>query len=120
MLAQRWRPVLFSSLAVLVIWVIAMTAYVIARNAKPTAEKVRAYAESIDLSKLSRADRALAIRKLANKLNALSLEERQRARLEQVAKDWFDQMTDEEKGAFVEATMPTGFKHMLTAFEELP
>jgi len=97
-----------------------MTAYVIARNAKPTAEKVRAYAESIDLSKLSSADRALAIRKLANKLNALPLEERQRARLEQIAKDWFDQMTDEEKGAFVEATMPTGFKQMLTAFEELP
>jgi len=120
MVSQRWRPVLFSALAVLAIWFIAMTGYFIARNSKPTAEKVRAYAESVDLNKLSAADRALAIRKLANKLNALSMEERQRARMDQVFKDWFDQMTDEEKATFIEATMPTGFKQMLTAFEELP
>src|SRR5215467_12867847 len=120
MLSQRWRPVWFAGLAVVVIWVIAMTGYFIARNSKPTAEKVRAYAESVDLKKLSGADRARAIRKLADKLNALSIEERQRARMDEVAKDWFEQMTEEEKAAFIEATMPTGFKQMLTAFEELP
>src|SRR5947207_1254677 len=120
MLSSRWRPVLFSTLAVLVIWAIAMTGFFIARNSKPTAEKVRAYAESVDLKKLSPAERAGAIRKLAEKLNALSMEERQRARMEEVAKSWFDQMTEEEKGEFIEATMPTGFKQMLTAFEELP
>jgi hypothetical protein len=120
MLSQRWRPVWFTALAVVVIWIIAMTGYFIARNSKPTAEKVRAYAESVDLKKLSGAERARAIRKLADKLNALSIEERQRARMDEVAKDWFEQMTEEEKAAFIEATMPTGFKQMLTAFEELP
>jgi len=120
MLSQRLRPVWFAAVAVVVIWVIAMTVYFIARNSKPTAEKVRAYAESVDLKKLSGAERARAIRKLADKLNALPMEERQRARMDEVAKDWFDQMTEEEKAAFIEATMPTGFKQMLTAFEELP
>ena len=120
MLSQRWRPVWFTAQAVVVIWIIAMTGYFIARNSKPTAEKVRAYAESVDLKKLSGAERARAIRKLADKLNALSIEERQRARMDEVAKDWFEQMTEEEKAAFIEATMPTGFKQMLTAFEELP
>ena len=85
-----------------------------------TAEKVRAYAESVDISKLSGAARAKAIRELEDMLNALSLEERRKARVERSAWSWFDRMTEEEKAAFLEATMPTGFKQMLTSFEQLP
>jgi len=103
-----------------VLWAVALTGYVIAKNSRVTAEKVRAYAEAVDLSKLSAADRAKALKKLADMLNALSLEERRQARLGRLPSLWFDQMTEEEKSAFIEATMPTGFKQMLAAFEQLP
>ncbi len=120
MLNQRWRPVLVMGVVICAIWIVAVTGYRIARNSKMTADKVKAYAESVDISKLSGDARAKAIRDLEHMLNSLSVEERQKARFERAARSWFDAMTEEEKAGFIEATMPTGFKQMLTAFEQLP
>lgn len=114
----RKRAIGVALLAIVGIWVLAAAGYFIAKNAKVTAEKVQAYVESVDLSKLSAAERAEALRKLADMLNRLSLEERREMRMGR--SDWFAQMTEEEKAAFIEATMPTGFKQMIAAFEELP
>ena len=120
MITQRWRPVVFSGIAVLVVWVTAMVGYAIAKNAHMTADKVKAYAESVDLGKLAGEARAKALRRLADMINALSLDERRKARLDRVSFDWMEAMTEEEKAAFIDATMPTGFKQMLTSFEQLP
>jgi len=119
-MSPRWRPVLFAGIALVAIWIVAVVGYTIGKNAKATPEKVKAYIESVDFSKLSAAERAKAIRKLADMLNKLSLEDRRRARLERLTWNWFNEMTEEEKGTFLEATMPTGFKQMLTSFEQLP
>jgi hypothetical protein len=120
MVNSRWKPVWISAAVLCLIWAIAATGFVIARNAKVTPKKVQAYIESISLSKLSGAARAKAIKRLAEMLNALSLEERRQARLDRLTRGWFEDMTEEEKAQFLEATMPTGFKQMLTAFEQLP
>lgn len=120
MWTQRQRSVVWAVAALVAIWLAAMAGYTIAKNAKATPEKVRAYVESVDFGRLSGAERAEALRKLAAMLNRLSLEERQRLRLDRTAYRWFEQMSDEEKGEFLEATMPTGLKQMLNAFEEMP
>jgi hypothetical protein len=120
MLNRRWRPVFVTSLIVLSLWAIALTGYSIAKSRHVTFETVKAYVSSTDLSKLSGSERSAAIRKLADMLNALSIEERQKARLERLAWGWFGQMTEDEKAGFIEATMPTGFKQMLASFEQLP
>jgi hypothetical protein len=120
MLNQRQRSVIWAVVVLAAIWIVAVAGYTIAKNAKVTPEKVRAYTQSVDFRHLSANERAKAIKKLADMLNALSLEERQSLRLDRTAYRWFEQMTEEEKGEFLEATMPTGFKQMLAAFEEMP
>ncbi len=120
MLSQRWRPVFYAALAVLVIWAAAMVGYRLSKNARITVEKLKAYTEATDLSKLTGDERARALRRLAEMMNALSLEERRKVRFERLVGGWFEQMNEEEKASFIEATMPTGFKQMLTAFEQMP
>lgn len=120
MFSQRQRPVLLAVAALVLIWVVAIAGYQIAQNVKVTPDKVRNYVSSLDFNHLSAADRAAAIQKLAAMLNALTFEDRQGLRLDHTAYKWFGQMTEEEKGTFLEATMPTGFKQMISAFETLP
>ena len=120
MLKLRVRSLFIAVTVLLVIWVVAFVGYKIAEHARVTPEKVRAYTAAMDFSRLSAAEREAALRKLAAMLNALSLEERQSLRLDRTAYRWFDQMTEREKGEFLEATLPTGFKQMLGAFENLP
>lgn len=116
----RKRALGIAFLAITAIWTVVLAGYFVARNAKVTAEKVRTYAESVELSQLSASDRAAALRKLADMFNRLSFQERREIRMGPTIGDWFDQMTDAETAEFIEATMPTGMKQMLTAFEELP
>ena len=116
----RSRTLLFAAVSFLVVWLIAWGGYTIARNSKMTAEKVRAYLSETDLRKLSGAKRAKALRDLAAKINSLTAEERRKFRGGLLVQVWFNEMSEQEKGEFLEATMPSGFKQMIGAFEQLP
>ena len=111
---------MWAVVALVGIWMLAWAGHKISQSFQMTAEKVQAYVNEVDLSKLAGAARAKALQDLADKLNRLSLEERQRLRAGRLTERWFEQMTEQEKGAFIEATMPTGFKQMLAAFEDQP
>ncbi len=120
MMTQRQRPFFLAIATIAIIWIVAVAAYTVARNAKITPEKVRAYVSSVDFTRLSAAERARAIQKLADLLNALSLEDRRALQMDRTAYGWFEKMSEQEKGEFLEATLPTGFKQTLAAFEQLP
>lgn len=116
----RSRTVVFAVGGLVAVWLLALGGFYLAKNARMTPEKIAAYMAKTDFRHLSAADRARAVQELADKLNALSPEERRRARMDGLAREWFEAMTEEEKGKFIEATMPTGFKRMIEAFEKLP
>ena len=120
MFSHRYRCVVWAVGALVGIWLVALAGHWFIEYRKLTAEKVRAYVESVDLAQLSAAARAQALKELADKLNALAYEERQHLRSERLLNDWFAKMTEAERLQFIEATMPTGFKQMIGAFEQMP
>jgi len=120
MFNQRQRPIFIAVAALVLIWLVAIAGYKIAQNIKVTPDKVRAYTASVDFSHLSASERDAAIQRLADMLNALTLEERQSLRFDHTYYKWFEEMTEAEKGKFLAATMPTGFKQMISAFQDLP
>lgn len=120
MITQRWRLTFLALLVVIMAWAIALTGYTLAKNSRVTADKLRAYLASVDFAHLTGEARLDALHRLADLLNRLPLEERRKVRLERLTASWFNAMTDQEKTWFIDATMPTGFKQMLAAFEQLP
>ncbi len=116
----RYRPLKLAAAAIAAVWLLALGGYVLAGYFKMTPEKLRAYLESTDLSKLSGADRAKALHRLADKINALAPEDRRHARIDRMWEPWFAEMTEAEKAEFLDETLPSGFHQMLTAFEQQP
>ena len=119
-MSRTKRTLLFATGILVAVWLAGWAAYAIAQYLKVDADKVIHYAGSVDLSKLSALDRAEALRQLEAKVNKLSLEDRRRWWKEGSFQKWFDKMTENEKGQYIEATLPTGLKQMLNAFDEFP
>jgi len=116
----RHKPLVIGGIVLALVWALAMAGYAFAKAQKVTAEKVAAQVAKLDLAKLKGDARKKALRKLAQMLNALPPEDRRTARFEA---DWdrlFNQMSEEERAEFLESTLPTGVKQMLTSFEQLP
>lgn len=120
MSSHRQRSFLYAAIALIVVWVLAAGGFALARKSKVTAEKVAQHLRTVDLSQLSAEDRAKTLRDLAGKMTALNIDERRRARLDGEWERWFAQMTEEEKGTFIDMTIPSGFKQMIASFEQLP
>ena len=85
----RYRPLLFAVAALMAVWLAALGGYALSDHFKMTGEKLRAYLDGHDLSKLSGAERARALRDLANKINALPPDERRQARVDRLWSQWF-------------------------------
>jgi len=104
--------------ALVAVWLVALGGYAYSDHFKMTVDKLRDYIHGTDLSKLSGSARAKALRDLADKINALSPDERRQARVDRLWNEWFRDMTEEEKGQFLDATLPSGFHQMLASFEQ--
>jgi len=107
-------------LALGLIWMAATAGFLFARSSKATAQKVEQHIQQIDLSQLNAEQRMASLQKLTDEVNSLPADERRKYRQDGQWKNFFNQLNDAEKSVFIERTLPTGFQHMLTSFEQLP
>ncbi|MES2570323.1 MAG: hypothetical protein V4710_09770 [Verrucomicrobiota bacterium] len=106
-------------LAVSAIWLIAGATIYWARVSRPTAQSVAAYVQSAELGARSGETRARTIKRLETMLNRLSFEDRQELQRRDVTREFVRQMTPEEQLAFLDATLPAGFKQMMDSFNRM-
>ena len=116
----RRQAVLITIGALALIWTVAIAGQYAFKASVVTAEKVGAYVAKTDLDTLKGEDRARALRGLANRINTLTMPDRKKARQARAWDRWFSQMTEEEKLAFIDATLPAGFKQMMSSLQKLP
>jgi hypothetical protein len=101
------------------VWIIAALAIHFAHDRQPTVASVTDFVHSTDLNSLSPADRARAIARMEDMVNRISFDERQQLNRTRVNRDFFGQLTAEEQGAYLDATLPTGFKEMMESFNKM-
>ena len=116
----RYQPLLAAAVILVTTWVLAWVGMRVADHYKMTAEKMVAAVHATNLEKLNAEARAKRLRELGDKLNQLTPDERRHARADQEWNRLWRQMTDAEKSEFVERTMPSGVKQMISSFEKLP
>jgi hypothetical protein len=117
---RAYRPLMYAAGVLVLVWAVVAAIYYFSGQSRMTVDKLNQYMASLDLARLSDADRERALEKYADMINELSPEDRMAWRRQDDWKKWFSQMTEAERAKFIEKTLPSGFKQMMDAFSQLP
>ena len=105
--------------ALVAVWLVAVAGMAWARARHPTAEKAVEYLRAHPLEGRSEADRWRAVEGLAERVNRLTFEERQKFRYEGRLREWFEELTEAERRRYLDLTLPKGLKQMMEAFNSM-
>jgi lauroyl/myristoyl acyltransferase len=84
-----------------------------------TAEKAVDYLKHHPLQGLPAAARNRIVEGMAERVNRLTFEERQKFRYEGSLRKWFEEMTEAERRRYIDLTLPKGMKQMMEAFNKM-
>lgn len=118
--SPRQRLLFGVALGLALAWAAALGGFALSRSLKVTPERIQRYLNSIAWDRLTPSDRDAVIRRVADLLNRLSPEDRRTARMDAEFRRFLAQLNTDEKGLFLELTVPAGFQQALTAFEQMP
>ncbi len=108
-----------AALVLAAIWIVASGAIFWARSVKVTPETIATYLEKHPIAEQAGAERAKVIESIADQMNALSYEQRREMRMGKRLDGFFRTLTPEEQSAFLDRTLPTGFKQMMESLNKM-
>jgi hypothetical protein len=106
-------------LIVAAVWLVAGGAIFWARSVKVTPESLTAYLEAHPVESQQGAERPKVIEKVAEQMNSLTYEERREVRVGKKLDGFFRSLTPPEQTAFLDRTLPTGFKQMMESLNKM-
>ncbi len=101
------------------VWLVAGAVIYWSHWATPTADSVAAYLRKSSLASQTGSARSRTIESVETQLNELSLEDRQRLQRSGATRQFFTSLTPAERLAFLDATLPAGFKQWMDAFNKM-
>lgn len=103
------------ALALVAIWALAAGVIHWVRASQPTAESITAYLDKADLA----SNRPKVIRRVESMLNDVPFEDRQRLNRSGATRKFFLSLNPSEQAAFLDATLPSGFKQLMESFNKM-
>ena len=116
---KRTRILLVGLIGLAGIWALAAGGIWFAQSQKMTTEKALDYLAAHPLKAKLPSERQSIIEGMAQRVNGLPFEERQKFRFEKNTREMFEEMTDEERTRYLDLTLPTGMKQMIEAFNKM-
>lgn len=108
-----------TALALAVVWAVALGGIHWLSASKPTVGSVTNFLAHADLAVKSPSDRARVVARAGDQLNDVSFEDRQQLQRSGVTRRFFLSLTPAEQMAFLDATLPAGFKQLMEAFNKM-
>lgn len=105
---------------VALVWAGTFAAVLMVRQSEPTAEDVQRLLSARLVSETQGARREEMINRVADRINRLSFEERQRLRRSGELREFFESLTEAERHAFMDATLPRGMRQLMQALNDMP
>lgn len=109
---NHWTKI---GLSLVVIWALAAGVITWARTSRPTAKSITAYLDKADLA----SNRPRVIARVQSMLNEAPFEDRQRLNRSGVTRKFFASLNPGEQAAFLDATLPSGFKQLMESFNKM-
>jgi len=115
----KWKPWLFALVAGTVLWIAALGIIKMIRSARVTADKVVTLIETRALDSMPVTERESFLLGLAEKMNRMEFEERQKLRMNRSLENLVKSMTEEERLKLFEATLPQGMDELMAALNKM-